>query len=295
MQDTLDGMPRKLFTCTPTRLDTWLSCPRRYRFSYLDRRQKGLPWAHNSVGSSVHNALRDWWSLPVDRRTAGSAEEIVARGWLTDGFRDDAQSAQWCDRAAAMTASYVETLDPTDEPAGVERTVATATHGMALSGRVDRIDRRPSADGGEELVVVDYKTGRRTVDIDDAKSSMALAVYVVATRRTMRTRSRRVELHHLPTGSIAAYDHSEESLERHLGRAEAIAEEASAAQSLWHEQLAARAEDAADGDADAIEAIDAAFPASPGSMCSWCDFRRHCPEGQAAAPEREPWSSVLPL
>ena len=292
MQDTLDGMPRKLFTCTPTRLDTWLSCPRRYRFSYLDRRQKGLPWAHNSVGSSVHNALRDWWSLPVDRRTAGSAEEIVARGWLTDGFRDDAQSAQWCDRAAAMTASYVETLDPTDEPAGVERTVATATHGMALSGRVDRIDRRPSDDGGEELVVVDYKTGRRTLDIDDAKSSLALAVYVVATRRTMRTRSRRVELHHLPSGSIAAYDHSEESLERHLGRAEAIAEEASAAQSLWHEQLAARAEDAADGDADAIEAIDAAFPASPGSMCSWCDFRRHCPSGREASTDLAPWDGL---
>lgn len=292
MQDTLDGMPRKLFTCTPTRLDTWLSCPRRYRFSYLDRRQKGLPWAHNSVGSSVHNALRDWWSLPVDRRTAGSAEEIVARGWLTDGFRDDAQSAQWRDRAAAMTASYVDTLDPTEEPAGVERTVATATHGMALSGRVDRIDRRPSDDGGEELVVVDYKTGRRTLDVDDAKSSLALAVYVVATRRTMRTRSRRVELHHLPSGSIAAYDHSEESLERHLGRAQAIAEEASAAQSLWHEQLSARAEDAADGDAAAIEAIDAAFPASPGSLCSWCDFRRHCPSGREASSDRAPWDGL---
>ena len=57
MQDTLDGMPRKLFTCTPTRLDTWLSCRRRYRFSYLDRRQKGLPWAHNSVGSSVGSSV----------------------------------------------------------------------------------------------------------------------------------------------------------------------------------------------------------------------------------------------
>ena len=65
VQDTLDGMPRKLWTCTPTRLDAWLSCPRRYRFTYLDRRQKGLPWAHNSVGSSVHNALRDWWLRPA--------------------------------------------------------------------------------------------------------------------------------------------------------------------------------------------------------------------------------------
>ena len=292
MQDTLDGMPRKLWTCTPTKLDTWLACPRRYRFTYLDRRQKGLPWAHNSVGSSVHNALRDWWLLPVERRTPDSAEELVARGWLTDGFRDDAQSDLWRDRAAAMTSAYVEGIDPQDEPAGVERTVSTATHGMALSGRVDRIDRRRSDDGGEELVIVDYKTGRRALDDDDAKSSLALAVYVVAARRTLRQRSRRVELHHLPSGTVAAHEHTEESLERHLGRAEAIAEEASGADGHWRGTLAARADDAAQGDADAIEAIDAVFAPAPGSMCSWCDFRRHCPAGREVSTDLAPWDGL---
>jgi RecB family exonuclease len=292
MQDTLDGMPRRLWSCTPTKLDTWLSCPRRFRFTYLDRRQKGPPWAHNSVGSSVHNALRDWWSLPVDRRTPGSVDDLVARGWLTDGFRDRAQSELWRDRAAAMTSAYVAGLDPTDEPAGVERTVATATHGMALSGRVDRIDHRRDAGGVDELVVVDYKTGRRALDDDDAKSSLALAVYVVAVRRTLRRPARRVELHHLPTGTVAAHDHTEESLARHLGRARDIAEEASAAEQRWRQGLAARAEDALDGDAEAIEAIDAVFPAAAGSMCSWCDFRRHCPAGQAASADLAPWDGL---
>jgi putative RecB family exonuclease len=292
VQDTLDGMPRRLWTGTPTKLDTWLTCPRRFRFTYLERRPKGPPWAHNSVGSSVHNALRDWWSLPVDRRTPGSAADLVARGWLTDGFRDGAQAAQWRDRAAAMTSAYVAGLDPADEPVGVERTVSTATHGMALSGRVDRIDLRPSADGGEELVVVDYKTGRRVLDDDDAKSSLALAVYVVAVRRTLRRRARRVELHHLPSGTVAAHDHTEQSLERHLGRAHDIAEEASAAERRWGAGLSARAEDAADGDADAIEAIDEVFPAATGSMCSWCDFRRHCPAGRAASVDLAPWDGL---
>jgi len=292
VQDTLDGMPRRLWTGTPTKLDTWLSCPRRFRFTYLDRRPKGPPWAHNSVGSSVHNALRDWWSLPVDGRTPSAAADLVARGWLTDGFRDGAQSALWRDRAAAMTSAYAARLDPADEPVGVERTVATTTHGMALSGRVDRIDLRPSADGGTELVVVDYKTGRRTLDDDDAKSSLALAVYVVAVRRTLRRRCRRVELHHLPSGTVAGHDHTEQSLERHLGRAGSIAEEASAAEQAWRSSLSARAEDAAGGDADAIEAIDAVFPAVPGSMCSWCDFRRHCPAGRAASPDLAPWDGL---
>ena len=66
-----EGMPRRLYSCTPTRLATWLDCPRRYRMSYLDRPAppKGPPWAHNSVGASVHNALAGWWRLPLSRRT----------------------------------------------------------------------------------------------------------------------------------------------------------------------------------------------------------------------------------
>ena len=291
-QGLLDDMPRRLWTCTPTKLDTWLACPRRYRFTYLDRRQKGPPWAHNSVGSSVHNALRDWWSLPADRRTTDAARTLVRTGWLTDGFRNDLQADEWRERAAAMTADYVATLDPDDDPVGVERTVATTTHGMALSGRVDRIDLRDSDDGGDELVFVDYKTGRRPLDTDDAKSSLALAVYVVAARRTLRRRSRRVELHHLPTASIAAFDHTDESIERHLGRAERIAQEAQSADESWRATLAATAEDAAVGDAEAIEAIDAVFPPVPGPACSWCDFRRHCPEGKDASKDIEPWAGL---
>jgi hypothetical protein len=291
-QDTLDGMPSRLWSCTPTRLDTWLGCARRYRFTYLDRRPKGLPWAHNSVGSSVHNALRDWWLQPVERRTADTAADLVARGWLTDGFRDDAQARTWRDRAAAMTAGYAATLDPHDEPAGVERTVSTATHGMALSGRVDRIDRRASPDGGNELVIVDYKTGRRPLDDDDARSSLALAVYVVAARRTLRTRSRRVELHHLPTGTIAVHEHTEESLERHLARAASIAVEASAADAAWREGLSARAEAATQGEVEAIEAIDAVLPPSAGPGCSWFDYRRWCPDGRSASTEIAPWDGL---
>ncbi len=291
-QDTLDGMPRKLWTATPTKLDTWLACPRRFRFSYLDRRQKGPPWAHNSVGSSVHNALRDWWLLPVEGRTPVAASDLVERNWLIDGFRDDRQADEWRGRAAAMTAEYAATLDPQDEPAGVERTVSTVTHGMALSGRVDRIDRRRSDDGGEELVIVDYKTGRRPLDDNDARSSLALAVYVIAARRTLRLRSRRVELHHLPTGTVAAHEHTEESLERHLGRAEAIAQEASLAQERWTASLAGRADDAAAGDADAIEAIDAVLPANPGPGCSWCDYRRWCPEGRESSSQISTWSGL---
>lgn len=258
----LEGLPRRLFSCTPSKLTAWLDCPRRYRMVYVDRPRpaKGAPWAHNSFGATVHNALRNWWDLPLLRRTPAAARSLVDRAWIREGYRDDTQQQHHRERAATMVEGYVASLDPADEPVGVERTVATRTARLALSGRVDRIDRR-----GDELVIVDYKTGRRAPTDDDARGSLALAAYAMGAERTLRRRCRTVELHHLPTGAVASWTHTDESLGRHVAMAEAIADEAT----------------------EAVE-----HPARPSSACSWCDYLGVCSEGQAAATARAAWSAL---
>jgi hypothetical protein len=252
--------------------------------TYLDRPkpEKGPPWAHNSVGASVHNALAGWWRLPLEDRTPETAGRLLERGWLTDGFRDAAQSAEWRQRSRDMVESYVAGLDPADEPVGVERTVSMKTHLITVQGRIDRLDRR-----GAELVVVDYKTGRRPLTGDDARSSLALALYAASAGRMMRVPCRLVELHHLPTGEVAVWEHTDESLGRHLRRAEEIAEECGEADE-WYREKVPRGSVTDRPHAE----FDAMFPPRPGVLCAWCDYARHCPEGRAAAPARDPWSSL---
>jgi RecB family exonuclease len=129
---------------------------------------------------------------------------------------------------------------------------------------------------GDELVVVDYKTGRSVLTTDDARGSLALALYALAASRTLRRACTRVELHHLPTGAVVAFDHTEASLARHLARAEAIGAEAvAAAEALL-----------AGGDPEAL------FPARPGRTCGWCDLARSCPAGAAAGPAKRPWDGL---
>jgi putative RecB family exonuclease len=276
----LEGLPKRLFACTPTRLTTWLGCRRRFRFTYLDKPTppKGPPWAHNSVGSAVHLAMAGWHRLAPTARTPEAAGRLLDQVWLHEGFRDDVQSARWRDRAREMVTRYAATLDPGEEPLGVERTVATRTGSLAVSGRVDRLDRRV-VDGHDQVVVVDYKTGRRPLTSYDARSSLALALYALAVTRTLRRPCVRVELHHLPSGDVLAHDHTDESLDRHLRRAESLGGEAAAADAGYRVGLS-------------DEEADAAFPPDVSPACRWCDYLRVCPAGSAAVAPAEPWSGL---
>lgn len=272
-QLTLAGMPRKLFACTPSRLAAF-DCPRRYRFTYVDRPQpvKGPPWAHNSVGAAAHLALARWWDLPPEQRTPARGAELVRRHWAALGFKNTEQSDEARERTAGWVAAYLADLDPAHEPVGVERTVGVPVGRLSISGRVDRIDEAHD----RSLVIVDYKTGRRPLTNDDARGSLALALYVLGARRALRRDCVRVELHHLPTGEVLSYEHTQESLARHVARAQATADDIQAALDTVE----------SGGDPDEV------FAATPSPACSWCDFRAHCPEGQAASNPIDPWAGL---
>jgi RecB family exonuclease len=185
------------------------------------------------------------------------------------------------ERAIAMVEGYVAALDPAGEPLGVERTVATRTDVIAVSGRIDRLDARPAASGGDgtELVVVDYKTGRRDLTLFDARSSLALALYALAAGRTFRRDCLRVELHHVPSGEVIAHEHPAESRRRHLARAESIGAAAAAADAAFRAGLSS-------AESDEL------FPTQVSTSCRYCDFVRHCPAGFAAHPPAQPWAAL---
>ncbi|MHA6796527.1 RecB family exonuclease [Pseudonocardia bannensis] len=273
-----DFATRPLVRVTPARLATWSACPRRYRMTYLDRPApvRGGAWAHNSLGAVVHLALRSLFELVGPARTPQAAAALVDRHWSGEGFRDREQAAVYRERARGWLADYAADLgdDLADaQPIGLERWVSAPVGAIVAEGRVDRIDAR-----GGELVIVDYKTGRHLLDVDDARDSQALALYALAAQRALHRPCTQVELHHLPTGRVLAWQHDDASLRAHLERAETTAAQADdAAQAL-----------ARGGDPEEL------FPPRPSPRCVMCDLRRHCPEGRAAGPAAEPWAFLAP-
>ena len=96
--------------------------------------------------------------------------------------------------------------------------------------------------------------------------------------RTLRRPCRQVELHHVPTGEVLAWEHDDASLREHVRRAEETAAELDAA----------RAALAAGGAPEEL------FPPRPAPRCGTCDVRRNCPEGRAAVPEQPAWALLAP-
>ena len=270
-QGQFPGMPVPLYAASPSKLLAFLDCPRRYRLQYLDRPapEKRRQRAHTSLGNAVHNALRDWWDLP--ERTPAAGAGLVDRAWIDVGFRDGQQSHEWRERMRAAVIAYLGDVDPATQPMGIERTVSFVSGDLRVSGRVDRLDDR---DG--ELVVVDYKTSRVAPTDDDARTSLALGLYAAAVWKMWRRRTLRVELHHVPSGTVAAHEHTPESLTRKVEQARSIARDARRA----------------DLDFAANGASSELFPPRPGPLCGWCDLRAHCPEGQAVGPEKSDWAAL---
>jgi RecB family exonuclease len=242
---------------------------------YLDRPKPAArpQRAHTSVGIATHNVLRDFWDLPPQQRTPAGVAELVRTSWIDVGFRDPEQSAAWRLRVRELVTEYLRTSDRERQPVGIERSVSLKTDEVAITGRIDRLDDR---DG--ELVVVDYKTGRQVPTDDDARTSLPLALYAVASARMFRRPCRRVELHHVPSGTVAAHEHTDESLERKVAEAESIASDLRRA----------------DADYAEVGIESTRFAPRTSALCSWCDFRAHCPEGQAQGPEKSDWAGLEP-
>ena len=288
----MSGAPARVRTVFPAQLDAWTGCARRYRWRYLEdppKPRRGA-WAHTSMGAAVHAALAEWWRVPANQRSPGVVAQLVAEYWSSAGFADEAMSRRWLGRAQQVVADYVRAesgrravLEAADlaEPRRVETVLSLRVRDdLVVSGRPDRVDERPvpGRPGETELVVVDYKTGRRALHADDARSSRTLAIYAAAAQAVLRRRSTRVELHHVTTGHVLVAEHDESSRDRHVRRAVGVADDI------------ARAEQEARSGRDA----DAVFPPSPGPLCAWCDYRDSCPEGMEAGPAVASWEALEP-
>lgn len=150
---------------TPTLVDVFEFCPRRYWYLYepdAPEVEKKVSW-QLSFGNSIHDALREIYNQGGPSRVSlASLPGILESNWHSEGYPEGRSENEKKVLALAILEAYLErnrfrpiwTLE-------LERTFTATIEGVTLSARVDRLDLlRPG------LLIVDYKTGSGNLSLN---------------------------------------------------------------------------------------------------------------------------------
>ena len=252
-QQSLPGIDLERVTfLSPSALERYRLCPRLYRFLYVD----GL-WrlsrssASQAFGTSVHAALREFFRLPVGRRSLRMLLELFRRGWVRDGYQGKEQQQRERERGAEALRAWYRRTDTTVVPHATELGLQAAWGDIVLKGRLDRLDADRGS--GRGLVVVDYKTGRRPDSQESADTDEALTIYAALVERRLGRPVTRMVLDYVVAGTQVVTERPPEVLRQRL--------------------------DDVLGTAATLRADQAYLPRT-GPWCAGCDLLQRCPEGQ---------------
>jgi RecB family exonuclease len=232
-----------------SRIDTYRTCPRRFRFRYVDRLPT-LPSPHLSFGTSIHAALEAFH----DRKLPDppSEEELLGflfDAWDTRGFEDlprDEQVAHYRHAQQVLRRYHARQRDADRTTAATEAWFEVPfAYEAVVVGSIDRVD--VDADG--DLHVVDYKTNRRARPRSEVAASLQLALYALACRQLFGALPRTVALDFVVPGLVVTVGLEELDLDA--------------------------ARDAVLATATAIR--EQRFETVPNRLCDWCDHRAVCP------------------
>ncbi|MCB0826110.1 MAG: PD-(D/E)XK nuclease family protein [Armatimonadetes bacterium] len=208
-------MPRKP-TISPSKMTTYLACPTKYMWTYIDSRGK---WylrskSYYSFGTSLHSVLQRFHDSG-DKGVTTTAEAVAAleESWVQAGYESQEQMMQALGEGKEIVEKYVEeslAAPVTAKTLFVEKMFRRDLGSFVLIGRVDRIDERE----GGDIDIVDYKSGRSGVNEDDLRNDLAMSAYQLILQEHFPGRKIWATIIALRADSRASVSFSTEELEQ---------------------------------------------------------------------------------
>jgi putative RecB family exonuclease len=246
-------LPKSL---SPSRLGDFQACPRRYQYASVERIAQPATYA-TAKGRFVHFILEGLFRLEPAERSAERARALVPEAIeavLTSDVReelamDEAMLARMLREADEIIGNYFSMEDPSAvAPEGVELRLGVTVDGVPLFGILDRLDRE-----GDELVIVDYKTGALPNRDYDARTFANTEIYAALCAAKLGETPSKIRLLYVAHGQAVERPVTEVSLSARRRSARAA----------W-DQIG-RYYDAGD------------FPAKPSvNTCRFCAYKDRC-------------------
>lgn len=177
-------MPRKP-SLSPSKLSTFLVCPTKYMWTYVDPRGRFYVRSKSyfSFGASLHRVLEKFHDQrETGVTTVADAIRTYEESWIDAGFSSAEEMSNAYGEGLELIRGHVE--EEIRAPRGgktimVERFFRSDFGTFTLVGRIDRLDEYP--DGS--LEIIDYKSGRGGVTPEQVAEDLAMGLYQVLVRR----------------------------------------------------------------------------------------------------------------
>lgn len=246
---------------SPSKLNTYKDCPRRYRYRYVDKLKRYTQSVEAFLGTCVHSSLEKLYE-DIFHGKALTLEETLAvydaawdEGWSAaiEVRKKEYQPEDWKKLGRECVRAYYEANHPftQNKTVAVEKRigfpVVAGGQEYLIEGYIDRLALGP--DGAFEIH--DYKTARTLPSQADVDEDRQLAIYDLAVRHEWPdTKDVRLVWHFVRHGKSLVSSRTAES------------------------RAALRAELS-----KLIERIksDHVFEPNKTPLCDWCEYRDICP------------------
>jgi len=206
-------------------------------------------------GACMHRVLLTYYDSIRWERTLAEPEliDLLRTELANAGFSDHYQRDLYEQKGIAELRQFISNAGQMNpEVLHTEEGFSFKIGDTTLVGRIDRIDRA----SGENVAIVDYKTGRARSQ-KDADDSLQLALYALAAREKWGYRAEHLIFHNLEGNTTVSTERNDAQLEDAKCHVKDIAAKIAAGK----------------------------FEPKPGFHCAWCAYRVLCPKTEKRIPQ----------
>jgi putative RecB family exonuclease len=157
-------------------LDTYLTCPRKYKYQVIDR-IKAPKSKEQFFGTLIHNTLKLVHTPGILSPTLEQALDFYSKNWNAEVFSDVTEERAAFAQGVSILQDYYKKNDPAktnivDLESRFQVEIGNDEKHI-VSGIIDRIDK--TEDGFE---IIDYKTARKLPSQDKVDNDLQLSIYL---------------------------------------------------------------------------------------------------------------------
>lgn len=170
-------------TLSPTKIGVYLACRLMYKYTYVLRLSRFyyVPRAAHTFGAALHRALDEYHKAGgAETQSAPQLLDRLHDTWASVGYASAEEEQNYLRSAESYLRQYHnEHRIEGARTLLTEKQLRCDMGEFVLIGRIDRVDEH--VDG--RIEVIDYKSGRLTVEEEDVRRDLAMGIYAYLAHR----------------------------------------------------------------------------------------------------------------